>query len=146
MKTSKISLIAALIAGVMFAYSPAASAQAAKDTNAPPRGEGRLQAMKERHNKMAEELNLTADQKTKFEAAMKEQGEKMRALRNPNATPEERKAKRKAGQEELSKKMKGILTPEQFAKWEKMQQSRPGGPGHPGGPAGDKKAPDTKAQ
>ena len=143
MKATRISLIAALIAAVLVAYSPAASAQAAKDTNAPPKGEGRPggpQAMKERLNKLAEDLKLTDDQKTKVEAVMKAHGEKMRASRDPNATPEERRAKMKAGREELSKKMKGILTAEQFAKWEKMPLGRgPGGPGRPGGPAGEKK-------
>jgi protein CpxP len=150
MKATKVSLIAALIAGVLVAYSPAASAQAANDTNAPPRGAGRPggpQALKERVNKMAEELKLTDDQKTKVEVALKEQGEKMRASRDPNATPEERRARMKTNREELSKKMKGILTAEQFAKWEKMPQGRgPGGPGRPGGPAGENKADGPKTE
>jgi Spy/CpxP family protein refolding chaperone len=155
MKATRISLIAALIAAVLVAYSPAASAQDAKDSKEAPKREGRPdgpggargEAAKERLNKQMEELKLTDDQKTKFQAIMKEQGEKMRASRDPNATPEERKEKIKAGREELSKKMKAILTAEQFAKWEKMPPARgPGGPGRPGGPAGDKKAPDTKAE
>jgi len=158
MKATRISLIAALIATVLVAYSPAASAQEAKDSNAAPKGEGRPggpgspggkrgEAAKERLNKMAEDLKLTADQKTKVEAILKEEGEKMRASRDPNATPEERQAKIKAGREELSKKLKGILTADQFAKWEKMPKGRgPGGPGRPGGPAGEKKAVDPKAE
>ena len=53
----------------------------------------------------------------------------------------------KTVREEMTKQMKAILTPEQFAKWEKMPQSRgPGGPGRPGAPTGDKKPGDTKAQ
>jgi Spy/CpxP family protein refolding chaperone len=148
MKPMRISLIAALIASVLVAYSPAASAEEVKDGNAAPKGEGRPggpggargEAAKERLNKLAEELKLTDVQKTKVEAAMKEQQEKMRASRDPNATPEERKEKMKAGREEMSKKMKAILTAEQFAKWEKMPQGRgPGGPGRPGGPGGEKK-------
>jgi len=155
MKATKISLIAALIAGVLVAYTPAVRAQDAKDGKAAPKREGqpggpggqRGEAAKERLNKLAEELKLTDAQKTKVEAAMKEQGEKMRGSRDPNATPEERKEKMKASREEMSKKMKGILTPEQFAKWEKMPQGRgQGGQGRPGGPGGDKKPGDTKAE
>lgn len=155
MKATRISLIAALIAGVLVAYSPAASAQEAKDDKSPPKGEGRPggpggargEAAKERLNKLAEELKLTDVQKTKVEAVMKEQQEKMRGSRDPNATPEERKEKMKAGREELSKKMKAILTPDQFTKWEKMPQGRgPGGPGRPGGPAGEKKDGGSKVE
>ena len=146
MKATKISLMAALIAGVLVAYSPAVQAQDAKESKPAPKREGqpggaggqRGEAAKERLNKLAEELKLTDEQKTKVEAAMKEQGEKMRGLRD--APAEERQAKMKAGREEMSKKMKGILTPEQFAKWEKMPQGRgPGGQGRPGGPGGARK-------
>ncbi len=158
MKATRISLIAALIAGVLVAYTPAVRAQDAKEGKPAPKREGppggpggqRGEAAKERLNKLAEELKLTDDQKTKVEAVLKEQQEKMRGSRDPNATPEERREKIKANREELSKKMKGILTAEQFAKWEKIPQGRgpggPGRPGGPGGPGGDKKPADTKAE
>jgi Spy/CpxP family protein refolding chaperone len=155
MKATRISLIAALIAGVLVAYTPAVSAQDTKESKPAPKREGppggpggqRAEAAKERLNKMAEELKLTDDQKTKVEAVMKAQQEKMRGSRDTNATPEERREKMKTVREEMTKKMKEILTPEQFAKWEKMPQGRgPGGPGRPGAPTGDKKPADTKAQ
>jgi periplasmic protein CpxP/Spy len=163
MKTKRISLIAALIAGVLVAYLPMGQAQdanASKDATKPagrPSGSGgpggqRAEMAKERLNKMAEELKLTDEQKTKVEAVMKEQQEKMRGAReaNANATPEVRREKAKAAREEVSKKMKGILTPEQFAKWEKMPMGRgPGGqgrPGGPGGPASEKKPAEKKAE
>ena len=153
MKASKISLMGALIAGVLVAYTPAVYAQDAKEGKPPPKGEGRPggpggqrgEAAKERLNKLAEELKLTDVQKPKVEAALKENQEKMRGLRD--ATPEERREKRKANVEALNKKMKDILTPEQFAKWEKMPLGRgPSGSGRPGSPGGDKKALDTKAE
>ena len=171
MKAPRISLIAALIAGVLAAYTPAGLAQDANASKEAPKPAGRPagpggpggqrgEMAKERLNKMAEELKLTDEQKTKVEAVMKEQQEKMRGSReaNANATPEERREKMKTVREELSKKMKGILTPEQFEKWEKMPQGRgPGGQGRPGGPggpppsgssapAGDKKPADAKPQ
>jgi len=129
MKASKISLIAVLAAGVMLAYSPALRAQ---DTNKEGQvvkkhaGRPGAAGMKEHLDKMAEDLKLTADQKTKVEAAMKEQGEKMRGMRD--LPPDQRREKGKAIHAEMTKKMKEILTSEQFAQWEKHRaQGRPGG-------------------
>ncbi len=128
MKASKISLVAALVAGVMLAYSPALRAQDANAGQDAKKHAGRPggAGMKEHLNKMAEDLKLTTDQKTKVEAAMKEQGEKMRGLRD--LPQDQRREKGKALREEMTKKMKEILKPEQFEKWEKMRpQGRPGG-------------------
>lgn len=55
--------------------------------------------------KMAKELNLTAEQKPKVESLMKEQHEKMKALH-----------------EETHEKLKQLLTPEQAAKLDKMKE------------------------
>jgi protein CpxP len=132
MKASRISLMAALIAGIMLAYSPALRAEDAKEGKDAKKHEGRPggpggPGMKEHFDKMAEDLKLTDEQKTKVQAAMKEQGEKMRGLRD--LSQDERREKMKASREEMTKKMKGILTAEQFEKWEKNRpQGRPGGP------------------
>jgi protein CpxP len=146
MKSHKVSLMAALAAGALIALAPALQAQ---DKPARPEGGPRAgqrgDMAKERLNKMAEELNLTADQKTKVEAVLKEQAETMRGLRD--AAPEERREKMQAARKEIDGKIKAILTAEQYAKWEKMRAQRgPGGPGGPGGkrpggpggPGGDK--------
>ncbi len=128
--------MAALAAGALIALSPIVKAE---DKPTPPAGHPpagqRAEMAKERLAKLAEELKLTDEQKTKVAAAMKAQAETMRGLKD--ATPEERKEKMKAGRAEMEKKMKEILTPEQYAKWEKLRKERrPGGPGHPGGPGG----------
>lgn len=132
MKIHKISLIAVLVAATVLAYSPALRAQEKEKKDAPKR-EGRPGGpmSKERLDKMAEDLKLTADQKTKVEAAMKEQGEKMRALREDTSlSDEQRREKFRSMRDEMDKKMKDILTAEQFEKWQKLrEQSRPGGPG-----------------
>lgn len=135
MKASKISLIAALIAGVMLAYSPALRAQ---DTNKEGQvvkkhaGRPGAAGMKEHLDKMAIDLKLTADQKTKVEAALKAQGEKMRAMRD--LPQDQRREKGKALRAEMTKNMKEILTPEQFVQWEKNRpQGRPGGKKSGGG-------------
>ena len=99
MKASKISLMAALIAGVLLAYSPALRAEDAKEGKDAKKHEGRPgrdgAGMKERLDKLAEDLKF------------------------------------KASREEMTKKMKGILTTEQFEKWEKNRPQ--GGPGGFGG-------------
>lgn len=144
MKASKISLIVALIAGVMLAYSPALRAEEGKENKDAKTHQGRPErgaGMKEHLDKMAKDLNLTADQKAKVEAAMKEQGEKMRGMRD--LSPDERREKGKALREDMAKKMKGILTADQFEKWEKMRsQGRRGGSGGQG--QGARKAGDDK--
>jgi Spy/CpxP family protein refolding chaperone len=144
MKASKISLMVALIAGVVLAYSPALRAEEGKEGKASKTHQGRPEhgaAMKEHLDKMAEDLKLTADQKAKVETAFKEQGEKMRGMRD--LSPDERREKGKAMREEMTKKMKGILTAEQFEKWEKNRpQGGPrgfGGQGHGPKKSGDEK-------
>ena len=135
MKMQKVSLMAALAAGALIALSPLVRAE---DKPAPPEGrppQGQHGEMaKERIAKMAEELKLTDEQKTKVTALMKERAESMRGMKD--ATPEERKEKMKAGREEMQKKMKAILTPEQYTKWEKLRKE--GGPGGPGTEKPDK--------
>ena len=139
MKTTPLSLLAVL-AAAFIACPPAVRADDTKPAaDAPKReraaGGQRGDMLKERLNKLAEDLKLTDAQKPKVEAVLKAQMQKRQELRD--ATPEERKEKGKALREETTKKMKEILTAEQFAKFEKMPG--PGGPGaRRGGPAGEK--------
>lgn len=150
MKMHKFSLMAALVAGTLIALTPVLRAEDAKPDR-PERGQGqgqRGEAAKERMAKLTEELNLTADQQTKIQAAMKEQAETLRGLRD--AAPEERREKMQAARQEMNAKVKTILTADQYAKWEKIREQRGpggpggegkrGGPGGPGGPRGDKPA------
>jgi periplasmic protein CpxP/Spy len=114
-----------------------------------PKGEGkeRPAGVRAGGGKIAEELNLTADQKPKVEAIMKDAAEKRKALRDDTAlTPEQRREKAKAIAEESKTKLKDILTAEQLAKFEEMQKNRPGRPGGPGGPGGDHKPADAPAK
>ena len=143
MKMHKASMLAALAAGALIALTPGLRAQ-----DKPERPEGGPRAgqrggdAKERLAKISEELKLTSDQKTKVEAAMKEQAETMRGLRD--ATQEERREKMQAARKAFEGKMKEILTAEQYTKWEKIRQERgpggQGGRGGPGGPGGDRPA------
>src|SRR6185436_4224806 len=134
MKITKIGLVAALVAGAMLVATPALKAQDNKDK----KGKG-AEMIKERLDKMNEELKLTAEQKPKVEAALKEQGEKMRALREDTSlSQEDRREKFRGMREDLDKKMKGILTTEHYEKYEKMTP-----PGGAGGKKGDRKKKDN---
>ena len=136
MKMHKVSLLAALAAGALIAFAPTLPAQENKpDRPAGGQRAGQRGDVKERIAKIAEDLKLTADQKTKVEAAMKEQAESMRGLRD--ATPDERREKVQAARKAFDGKMKEILTADQFAKWEKTREQRgPGAEGRRGGPGG----------
>jgi Spy/CpxP family protein refolding chaperone len=68
MKVTRISLLAALIAGALFAAVPISHAQETKERKEAPKREGRgggAEAMKERLDKMAADLKLTEEQKKK---------------------------------------------------------------------------------
>jgi len=138
MKASKISLMVALVAGIMFAYSPALRAEEGKESKAPKAGQGRPErgaAMRDHFDKMAEDLKLTDEQKTKVKEVFKNRAEKGRAIHEDSSLSQEQKReKQKALMEESNKKMKEILTAEQYEKWQKNRpQGGPrgfGGPGH----------------
>jgi periplasmic protein CpxP/Spy len=136
MKMKKVSLMAALAVGALIAFSPLVRAEdkPTPPEKRPPQGQ-RGEMAKERIAKMAEELKLTDEQKTKVTALLKEQEETRRGMKE--ATPEERKEKMKASREEMQKQMKAILTPEQYTKWENLRkEGAPGRPGRRGGPGG----------
>jgi periplasmic protein CpxP/Spy len=148
MKSTKNMLVAALAAGVLLAGGSSVFAQDStnKPAGGPPAGE-RGPGMRAGHPDFAKMLDLTDEQKPKVEAIMKGAMEKRQALRTDSSlTPEDKKAKAKAIQEDTATQMKAVLTPEQFAKWHKMSQgmrgNRPPGGGaggeHPAPPAGDK--------
>jgi Spy/CpxP family protein refolding chaperone len=138
MKMHKVSLLLA-VAGALIAFTPALQAQESKPDR-PPGGQRagqRGEQVKERLDRISEELKLTADQKTKVEAALKEQAETARGLRE--ATPEERREKMQAARKAFNGKMKEILTADQYAKWEKAREQRgPAGEGRRGGPGGSR--------
>jgi len=133
--------MASLALGSLLILSPAGRAQDnPPSTNRPPPGAGApggrrgnpLDAMKT-------QLSLTDDQVEKLKPIYKEQRDKLQALRSDTTlSREDMMAKRKELQAALSDKVKDILTPDQFAKWQKMPQNRgrrgqKGGAGAQGG-------------
>jgi len=120
MKMNKIGWLAIVAAGAMFTFNPglrAAEGEGGKKSEGGPGN--RMAGLQERLDKMSEELKLTDEQKEKVKEAWRAQFEKMRGLRD--ASPEERREKGKAMLDEQDKKMKEILKPDQYEKWQKMQ-------------------------
>ncbi len=146
MKPSKISLVAALMAGVMLAYTPTLRAEDTKENKDTKTRQGRPggrggEGRQEYFNKMVEDLKLTAEQKTKVQEVFKNRGEKGRAIREDSSLSDEQKREKyKALMDESDKKMKDILTAEQFEKWQKNRPQRPpGGKSRGSRPGGDDK-------
>jgi Spy/CpxP family protein refolding chaperone len=117
MKTHRIILSITLALGGLLAV---ASAGMAQDQKAGQEGKKGRQNVEQRLNTMAEELKLTAEQKTKVKALLEDQAKKMEAMRGEmqNLSQEERRAKMQTNREEMNKKMKEILTADQYTKYE----------------------------
>src|SRR5208283_4941699 len=120
MKITKPLIITAFVAGNLLAWNLALQAQDATNTppppppagGPPPSGPPGGPGMRGRPNfdMIAQQLNLTDDQKPKFRSIMESQMQKMRDLRqDPNfasLSPEDRRAKVKAIQDETGTQMK----------------------------------------
>ena len=107
----KKQFITALVLGALVAFSPATQAQEKKGRPSP----------EEQVKQLTELLTLTAEQKPKIEALVKEQGEKMRAIFADQNTPQEDRRK-KMGElrTEFTGKIKAVLTKEQGEKYDKF--------------------------
>jgi len=136
MKLNKTLMIAALVAGSVFAADVAARAQDSTNTppaGAPPGGPG----MRNRgltFEAISKQLELTEDQKPKVKPIIEELTQKMSDFRkDTSVAPADRRAKMKEIRDAATAKLKDILTADQLAKWEKMGPGarRPGGAGGP---------------
>lgn len=75
-----------------------------------------------RLKKMTEELSLNADQQKKMAGVLEEQAAIKKAIKENPESKEENRGKMK----ETMKKMKEILSPEQFEKWKANMEQRKG--------------------
>jgi Spy/CpxP family protein refolding chaperone len=121
LKSLKNSLIAAVALSALVAGSLAGSAQTTNSNAGAGQGE-KVDQFKEHLRKVAEELQLTEAQKGEIKPILKAEFEKLKELRaNTSLTPKERREQRNAIREDLAAKLKSILTPEQFTKWEQLR-------------------------
>ncbi len=141
MRIEKISLVAALAVGTLLACAGTSSAQdATKEVK-----KGRAGFAQAQVSRMDTVLNLSADQKTKLTALYEDEAVKMRELRSEtNSTPEVRREKVRSMREQNDKKLKEILTPEQWDKWQKSRQEMR--PRRGEGNGAGKKAPEKQSK
>ena len=89
----------------------------------------------QRQAQLIKDLGLTGEKVDKFKAILKEQTDKLAALRQDTAvTGADRRAKAKEVTDAITAKMKDLLDKDQFEKWQKLaQQQMPGRRGARGG-------------
>ncbi|HEX9046107.1 MAG TPA: hypothetical protein VF988_03695 [Verrucomicrobiae bacterium] len=141
MKLNNTLVMAALIAGSLFAADVAARAQ--DTTNTPtPHGRPPLSpALRARFNFdfLAQQLALSEDQKPKAKSVFEDMQQQFAALRRDTTVQGAvRAAKIKEIQDGATTKLKEVLTPEQLAKWQKLvigTRRQPMAPTAPAAPA-----------
>ena len=127
MNLSRLALITVL-AGTVLAVAPGSRADDQPDQKPAEKTEAKGRAGRNaRLQRIAEELNLTDEQKAKLKPIFAEQQQKrMTELRgNKDVSREDRRAKAKEMRGDLAAKLKPILTPEQFEKWNKGRAAGP---------------------
>ncbi len=130
-------MIAALVAGTVFAADYAVRAQDSTNTpsaGARPPGGPSIRGRTGFDN-IATQLALSEDQKPKVKPIVQEMTQNLADLRKDTSVAgADRRAKQKEIRDAATTKLKDILTPEQLDKWQKLMQGtrRPaGGAGAP---------------
>jgi periplasmic protein CpxP/Spy len=141
MKLARFSVLAALALAGLVAFVPLSRAQDSKnDTNTPSQSTGgqrpRRANQQNQFDRMAQQLKLTDEQKTKLQPIVQEQSTKLRELRQDTSlTTEQRREKSREVREHFTAKIKPILTAEQFEQYKKMGQQGGGRGSRAGGGA-----------
>jgi hypothetical protein len=108
---------------------PTAPAAAEKQTETPaPAAEKKASATVPTEADIAKreaDLGLSPELTAKVDALMKEQNARRKQMyQDANLSEADRAAKNKAIVAETREKIKAVLTPEQYAKWEKLHEAR----------------------
>ena len=116
MKTPKyLILFVSAIGGSILLPSTASGA-------ASPPPEDRLGEAQKRLQAHIDDLGLTPEQREKLGPILRSEREKIASLRaDESLSPRDRLRKLQAVREEITRRVKAILTPEQFARWEKSR-------------------------
>jgi Spy/CpxP family protein refolding chaperone len=120
MKTriSQINLLAAVVLGGLLVCWPVAT-QGAKLAN--PAG-GKDAPAKEHLKKLAAELQLTDQQKEQLKPILRDEAQKLKSLRaETGVTKRQKRAQLIQIRQDLVARVKTVLTPEQFAKWQELR-------------------------
>jgi len=128
MKRNSFPVFALALLVIVTATPRLRAEEAPSEPPARERGPGGPGSPKERLQQMAEHLGLSAEQKEKVGAILKEQMELGRAIRGDESlTQDQRREKMLAQGKATREKIRAVLTPEQQAKFEAMPQRSPGG-------------------
>jgi periplasmic protein CpxP/Spy len=123
MKVNRMTLITALALGGWLMLNPAGFAQDATNATPPPGGPPGpgMRGRGPNFDMIAQQLNLTDDQKPKVKTILDDQRQKMRDLRqNEDLSRDDRMAQMKSIREDTDAKLKAVLTSDQFEQWQKM--------------------------
>lgn len=126
MKANRTLITTLAIGGLLITLSPMLQAEdPATPANTPPAAHGQGakggRAMGPNIDKMAEDLKLTDDQKTKVKTVLDDQRTKMQdMMKDKDLSREDRRTKMQDIRKDTNAKMKDILTADQYAQWEKM--------------------------
>jgi Spy/CpxP family protein refolding chaperone len=122
MKLNKSIMLAGIVASSLFTGASALQAQDSS-TNAAPPASDTPKPVRARpgFDMIAKQLDLTDDQKTTVKPIIEDMMTQIRALRaDQTLSQDDRRAKMKEIRDAAGVKLKDILTPDQYAKWEKM--------------------------
>jgi protein CpxP len=119
---SKLSLVAAMALGGLVVCSTLATAQ--DSTNAPDKKGGkRGMSVDQVMERYTEQLSLTDAQKPNVKTVIEDSKKKRRELfRDSSLDQEQKREKFRAVMDDQNKKMKEILTPDQFTKYQEMNE------------------------
>lgn len=124
MKLHSTHRLTALVLGGLLLCAPSALAQAKNPARNAQRPKAEAGARVEQQKKLVEDLKLTEEQKPQYKTLLQEEAKQRKELRENTAlTPQERRTKAKEIRETTTAKVKKLLTPEQFEKWEKARQT-----------------------
>jgi len=133
--TKRAEWVALVTLASLFALSPVAKAQSTNLSTpraavAPKGQHGAMDPLQI----MKQSLNLSDEQKKNLDPVLKEQRDKINALRRDTSlTRQQRMARLREMQQGRDSQIKAHLTSEQAEKWQKIRQSQRGAPG-PQGP------------
>ena len=119
---SKLSLIAAMALGGLVVCSTLATAQ--DSTNAPDKKGGkRGMSVDQMMDRYSEQLSLTDEQKPKVKTVIEDSMKKRREIfRDSSLDQDQKREKFRTVMDDQNKKMKEILTPDQFKKYQDMNE------------------------
>ena len=117
-RISQVSVVAAVMLGGLLVCCPLATQGAT--VAAPAGGKGAL--AKERFQDIAAQLQLTDQQKQQLKPILREEAQKLKSLwAEAGVAKRQKHAQLNQIRQDFVAKVKAILTPEQFAKWQTLR-------------------------